>query len=163
MKGYGQFCPVAKTAEIFAQRWTPLILRELCFGPQGFNDLRRAMPLVARSVLTQRLSELTLSGVIVADKRPGISSRYRLTPAGEAFRPLIQLMSKWGQRWGQGRISQTFWIRHCWFGDCGAKSIYLSSLRLFLSYSLSSQVCPNQRRINDIGGSFFVNLRSTCV
>jgi DNA-binding HxlR family transcriptional regulator len=107
MKGYGQFCPVAKTAEIFAQRWTPLILRELCFGPQGFNDLRRAMPLVARSVLSQRLSALTFGGVIVADKKPGIGSQYRLTPAGEAFRPLIQLMSKWGQTWGQGNISPT--------------------------------------------------------
>jgi len=29
MAGYGQFCPVARGAEIFAERWTPLILREL--------------------------------------------------------------------------------------------------------------------------------------
>ena len=126
MKGYGQLCPVAKTAEIFAQRWTPLILRELCFGPQGFNDLRRAMPLVARSVLTQRLSELTFGGVIVADKKPGIRSQYRLTAAGEEFLPLIQLMSKWGQTWGQGNISPTeldpallVWANRSIFRPCG--------------------------------------------
>ena len=29
MKGYGQFCPVAKGAEVIAERWTPLVLREL--------------------------------------------------------------------------------------------------------------------------------------
>jgi len=29
MKGYGQFCPVALGSEVFAERWTPLILREL--------------------------------------------------------------------------------------------------------------------------------------
>jgi hypothetical protein len=32
MKGYGQFCPVAKAAEIVAERWTPLVLRELLCG-----------------------------------------------------------------------------------------------------------------------------------
>jgi hypothetical protein len=53
------------------------------------------------------LSELTFGGVIVADKKPGIRSQYRLTAAGEEFLPLIQLMSKWGQTWGQGNISPT--------------------------------------------------------
>jgi DNA-binding HxlR family transcriptional regulator len=32
--GYGEFCPIAKASEIFATRWTPLILRELMHGPQ---------------------------------------------------------------------------------------------------------------------------------
>ena len=37
MKGYGQFCPVAKGAEVFAERWTPLVLRELlCGASAGF-------------------------------------------------------------------------------------------------------------------------------
>src|SRR5690242_12737656 len=44
MKEYGQFCPVAKTAEVFAERWTPLIIRELCCGPAHFNDLRGRLP-----------------------------------------------------------------------------------------------------------------------
>jgi DNA-binding HxlR family transcriptional regulator len=26
------FCPVAKAAEVFGDRWTPIIMRELCFG-----------------------------------------------------------------------------------------------------------------------------------
>ena len=46
--GYDQFCPVAKAAEIFAARWTPLILRELMSGMHSFNDLQRGMPLIER-------------------------------------------------------------------------------------------------------------------
>ena len=38
MKGYGQFCPVAKGAEVFAERWTPLVLRELLCGSTQFSD-----------------------------------------------------------------------------------------------------------------------------
>ncbi|MEE3005903.1 MAG: hypothetical protein VX638_10685 [Chloroflexota bacterium] len=38
MKTYGQFCPVAKAAEIFAQRWTPLIIRELLMGSRRFSE-----------------------------------------------------------------------------------------------------------------------------
>jgi len=41
---YGQFCPVAMGAEIFAERWTPLILRELLHGELGFNDIHRGLP-----------------------------------------------------------------------------------------------------------------------
>ena len=45
MKGYGQYCPVAKAAEVFAERWTPLILRELLLGSSHFSDLHRGVPL----------------------------------------------------------------------------------------------------------------------
>ena len=38
MRTYGQFCPVAKAAEIFAERWTPLIIRELYSGSTRFNE-----------------------------------------------------------------------------------------------------------------------------
>ena len=40
MKGYGQFCPIAVACEIFAERWTPLILRELFAGSRRFNEIR---------------------------------------------------------------------------------------------------------------------------
>jgi DNA-binding HxlR family transcriptional regulator len=41
MKSYGQFCPVAKAAEIFCERWTALIIRDLAAGAQRFAELRR--------------------------------------------------------------------------------------------------------------------------
>ena len=49
MKTYGQFCPVAKAAEIFAQRWTPLILRELLMGSRKFSELEIGMARIPRS------------------------------------------------------------------------------------------------------------------
>jgi DNA-binding HxlR family transcriptional regulator len=104
MKGYGQFCPVAKTAEIFAQRWTPLIVRELCFGPKRFNEVQSGVPLMSRALLVQRLSELEAFGVITT--QPLAQGKlYSLTPAGYQMGELIALMSDWGQRHGQGRIA----------------------------------------------------------
>ena len=39
MRGYGQFCPIALAAEIFAQRWTPIIIRNLYLGCSHFGDI----------------------------------------------------------------------------------------------------------------------------
>jgi DNA-binding HxlR family transcriptional regulator len=102
---YGQFCPVAKAAEVFGDRWTPVIVRELCFGTRGFGDLLAAAPLISRTVLAQRLRELADAGVVQMEAKPkGKGHLYRLTPAGEDFRPIVELLSVWGQRWGQGMI-----------------------------------------------------------
>ena len=43
--GYGEFCPIAKASEVFATRWTPLVLRELMLGAHSFNDIHRGVPL----------------------------------------------------------------------------------------------------------------------
>jgi DNA-binding HxlR family transcriptional regulator len=102
---YGQFCPVAKTAEIFGDRWSPLIIRELYYGPRSFGDFLAAIPLISRTMLAQRLKELAAVGVVHADaKQKGRGHVYTLTEAGEAFRPMIEMMAEWGLRWGQGLI-----------------------------------------------------------
>jgi DNA-binding HxlR family transcriptional regulator len=102
---YGQFCPVAKAAEVFGDRWSPIIMRELCFGTRGFGDLLAAAPLISRTVLAQRLKELADAGVVRIEAKPrGKGHLYRLTSAGEDFRPIVELLSVWGQRWGQGMI-----------------------------------------------------------
>lgn len=104
MKGYGQFCPVAKTAEVFAQRWTPLIVRELCFGARRFTEIHSGVPLMSRALLVQRLGELEEAGV-VATEPLAQGKLYRLTPAGQHLSGIVCLMSEWGQRHGQGRIA----------------------------------------------------------
>jgi len=96
---------VAKAAEVFGDRWTPIIMRELCFGPRVFGELLAAAPLISRTVLAQRLKELADAGVVHIDPKPkGKGHLYQLTPAGEDFRPIVELLSVWGQRWGQGMI-----------------------------------------------------------
>jgi DNA-binding HxlR family transcriptional regulator len=62
MKGYGQFCPVAKAAEIVAERWTPLVLRELLCGSRRFSALHRGVPLMSPTLLAQRLEQLEDAG-----------------------------------------------------------------------------------------------------
>ena len=61
--GFGQICPVAVACEVFAQRWTPIILREMFAGFQHFNDIHRGVPLISRALLAQRLRSLEASGV----------------------------------------------------------------------------------------------------
>ena len=58
MKGYGQFCPVAKAAQIFCRKWTPLILRDLAGGPLRFAEIQRGVPLMSPALLSRRLREL---------------------------------------------------------------------------------------------------------
>ena len=102
---YGQFCPVAKTAEIFGDRWSPLIIRELCYGPRSYGDFLAAIPLISRTMLSQRLKELAAFDVVHAEaKEKGRGYSYTLTAAGEAFRPMIEMMAEWGLNWGPGLI-----------------------------------------------------------
>jgi DNA-binding HxlR family transcriptional regulator len=105
MKGYGQFCPVAKAAEVFAERWTPLVLRELVAGSRRFSDLHRGVPLMSRTLLTQRLRQLEDAGIVRSAARAnGRGQDYFLTPAGEEFRTLIAGLGEWGQRWARSRV-----------------------------------------------------------
>jgi DNA-binding HxlR family transcriptional regulator len=100
MSGYGQFCPVAKASEILAERWTPLVLRELLCGSHRFSDLCRGVPLMSRSLLAKRLKELEKAGVVERRRVPGReAAEYYLTPAGEELRPVIEGLGTWGQRW----------------------------------------------------------------
>jgi DNA-binding HxlR family transcriptional regulator len=100
MSGYGQFCPVAKASEILAERWTPLVLRELLCGSHRFSDLCRGVPLMSRSLLAKRLKELERAGVVERRRVPGReAAEYYLSPAGEELRPLIEGLGNWGMRW----------------------------------------------------------------
>jgi DNA-binding HxlR family transcriptional regulator len=100
MSGYGQFCPVAKASEVLAERWTPLVLRELLCGSHRFSDLCRGVPLMSRSLLAKRLKELERAGVVERRRVSGReAAEYYLTPAGEELRPLIDGLGAWGQRW----------------------------------------------------------------
>lgn len=100
MKGYGQFCPVAKASEILAERWTPLVLRELLCGSTRFNDIQRGVPLMSRSLLAKRLRELGRAGIVERRAAPGRQGHeYLLTAAGRELLPIIEGLGVWGQRW----------------------------------------------------------------
>jgi len=94
--GYGQFCPIAKAAEVVATRWTPLILRELMANNRTFNDIHRGVPLISKAVLATRLQELEYQGIIERRARGGSHSEYWLTPAGDALRNVVSALGHWG-------------------------------------------------------------------
>lgn len=99
MKRYGQFCPVAQAAELLAERWTPLVIRELLSGSRRFNDIHRGVPLMSSALLSKRLKTLERFGVVERQPMPDGGHEYILTAAGEELRALTELMGVWGQRW----------------------------------------------------------------
>jgi DNA-binding HxlR family transcriptional regulator len=105
MNGYGQFCPIAKASEVLGERWTGLVIRELGAGSEGFNDLRRGLPLMSPSLLSARLKKLESAGIVVrTESDRGV--RYTLTEAGRELKPILLAMGRWGQRWARSRLEK---------------------------------------------------------
>ncbi len=100
-KDYGQDCPLAKTAEIIAERWTPLILRQLFAGRSRFSHFETDLPGISPRLLADRLKTLEAHGVVERTVSRGCPPRvdYQLTEAGRALRVLALAMSDWGVRY----------------------------------------------------------------
>lgn len=105
MKGYGQFCPIAKASEVLGERWTNLVIRELGAGSNTFNDLRKGLPLMSPSLLSTRLKSLETGGVVERKENKG-HVRYTLTKAGDELFPLILQLGTWGHRWVRSDLSK---------------------------------------------------------
>jgi DNA-binding HxlR family transcriptional regulator len=100
METYGQFCPIARGAEVFAMRWTPLIVRNLLLGCRTFGEIRQGLPRISKTLLSQRLSLLEHHGIIERRPNPnGRGSLYELTPAGKELRAVTDALGVWGSRW----------------------------------------------------------------
>ena len=98
MTGYGQFCSMARAHEALGGRWTLFIVREILCGSRRFNDIRRGIPRVSRTVLSERLQSLVLVGAIA--RTDGLHGpEYALTEAGQELATLVSALGTWGQRW----------------------------------------------------------------
>lgn len=98
MRGYGQFCPVAKTAEILGERWMLLLVRELLMGSTRFGQLKQGLGSISPSMLTNRLRTLEEYDIIYREKSADGHS-YHLTERGAALKPVIEAAGLWGYRW----------------------------------------------------------------
>lgn len=102
---YGQFCPIAKAAEVLGERWTILIVRELLLGTSRFNELQRALSQISPSLLTKRLVQLQDYGLVMKREIPAQRrSEYHLTAAGKELRPIVLGLGEWGSRWARGQM-----------------------------------------------------------
>ena len=86
MTGYGQFCSMARAHEVLGGRWTLLIVREILCGSRRFNDIRRGIPRVSRTVLSERLQALVLSGRSPGPTGP-TARNTRSPKRGRSWRP----------------------------------------------------------------------------
>ncbi len=103
---YGQFCPVAKAAEVLGNTWTLLIVRELLLGNSRFSKLQQAMPRISPTVLNTRLKELEAAGAITKRAISGQRGHsYQLTPAGKELAPVVESLVVWGMRWAREELA----------------------------------------------------------
>ena len=97
---YGQYCPIAATAEIIAERWTPLILRGLFAGLNRFSELHASMPRLSTALLSTRLKQLEKMQVVQRIRvGAGNKFEYHLTKSGKALWPVLEQMGYWSQHW----------------------------------------------------------------
>lgn len=95
MPTYREYCPIARASEILAERWTPLVVRNLLYGCRTFSEIARGVPAMSRSLLIKRLKELRRAGVVV--KAP--DGTYELSEAGADLVGVIDALGAWGERW----------------------------------------------------------------
>ncbi|MCX2727686.1 helix-turn-helix domain-containing protein [Thermomicrobium sp. 4228-Ro] len=98
-------CPLAQTAAILCDRWTPLILRDLARGLSRFSELERSVRGISPKTLSSRLKHLEATGLIRRIEENGGRTRYELTTRGRALLPLVRAMRDYGRTWLSTRSS----------------------------------------------------------
>ena len=94
---YGQYCPVAKAAEVLGERWTLLIVRDVMEGAHRFNDLYAGLPGISRTLLSGRLRQLERDGLLERRSSNG-HPEYWLTPLGLDLQPAVFALGEWAVR-----------------------------------------------------------------
>ena len=94
MATYGQFCSIARAADLLGQRWTLLVIREALCGTTRFADFQRGLPKISPTILAARLRELVDADILV---RTG--DRYQLSASGRDLGPVVMGLGVWGQKW----------------------------------------------------------------
>lgn len=89
-------CPIARSADVLADPWVLLILRELFSGRTRFDQLRDATG-AADSVLSRRLSAMGEAGLVLREERDDARSGYRLTDAGLATLPILHAYARFAR------------------------------------------------------------------
>jgi DNA-binding HxlR family transcriptional regulator len=90
---------VAKALDVVGDRWVLLIVRELMTsGPSRYTDLMKGLPGIATNLLADRLREMEKADVVRswAAPPPVATTLFSLTERGEALRPVLEELGRWG-------------------------------------------------------------------
>lgn len=94
-------CPIAQSLELIGEWWTPLILRDVVMvGLTRFDDIEKNLG-IAPTVLTSRLNHLVEAGLLERKQYSEHPPRFDYLPtdAAEEFRPVLEALATWGQKW----------------------------------------------------------------
>ncbi|HZD81218.1 MAG TPA: helix-turn-helix domain-containing protein [Actinomycetota bacterium] len=138
MRTYGQYCPIARGAEIFAERWTPLILRNLALGCRTFSELHQGVPTMSRTLLSKRLRSLERQGIVGRERYREGRASYVLTRAGEELAELSFALGTWGARWLQVGPEHTDPLVVLWAWRNAVKPERLPKRRVVIRFDLPS-------------------------
>jgi len=97
-------CPVACSLDVFGDRWTLLVVRDLLLGRSRFKDFTASPEGIPTNILSDRLDRLLASGIVEQIPAADGSKRlaYRLTKKGSALRPVLIAMRDWALSWEPG-------------------------------------------------------------
>ena len=97
-------CPVACGLDLFGDKWTLLIIRDLILGRSRFKDFVESPEGIPTNILSDRLERLLDCGVVQQIPAADGSKRlaYQLTDKGAALRPILRAIRDWGLKWESG-------------------------------------------------------------
>jgi DNA-binding HxlR family transcriptional regulator len=107
-------CPVSIALEVFGDRWSLLIVRDLMVrGFRSFKDFLRSGEGIASNILADRLQRLECAGIIVSEPEESDARRvnYRLTEKGVDLAPVMLDLLIWGARHELSDSSCTLLLR----------------------------------------------------
>jgi DNA-binding HxlR family transcriptional regulator len=94
-------CPVACSLDIFGDRWTLLIIRDLFLGRSRYKDFAASPEGIPTNILAERLERLLEHGVIEQIPAEDGTKRlaYRLTEKGKDLQSVLKAIRDWGLAW----------------------------------------------------------------
>ncbi|MCC6944716.1 MAG: helix-turn-helix transcriptional regulator [Thermomicrobiales bacterium] len=96
------FCPRYHHAiELIGRRWTGAILREIYGGTHRFSDIAASVPGLSDRLLSERLKELEVEGIVTRTVYPDTPVRieYCLTEKGQDLGRVMDEIATWASRW----------------------------------------------------------------
>lgn len=97
-------CPISCSLDIFGDRWSLLVVRDLVLGSSRFKDFTASPEGIPTNILSERLERLQLHGILnrVAIGETSKRFAYELTEKGNALRPVLRAMVEWATKWEEG-------------------------------------------------------------
>lgn len=93
-------CPISSALDVFGDRWTLVVVRDLAMGKSRYGELAAAPEKIPTNILADRLKQLEMYEVIerVAYQERPKRYEYRLTGKGRDLAPILQAMAEWGMK-----------------------------------------------------------------